>query len=354
MFRLFAKRPPSGLSLATPADSSADGSSLKSPAASVRRARDELTPAEYKMSVVNDSGVYLPPSPVDDDEATFWGGRSPMKHHARSLVDENEPFCLSRESFDSYRRSFDISARSPIHSDSTTRTSLDSRLDSRLPRYARPTNLRTSLEVPEEDKFEDIGLDDGKDAAAAVTTNGTGSGNGGGGGMGFVTGLTGGRLSAFMHSRGQGHGNQDPHPDQTADQPSARTKRSFFSRFSTTNGSTDRINESSENLAEQPSGADKETSTSSSSREGLLPSAIAALLPGTSSTPTAAPANRDSPSQPSRTTSSHLSFHFGRRRAQSNASTAQELGDMPRPARETESSSEADGNGGAEISKGSA
>ncbi|KAK5990596.1 hypothetical protein PT974_08865 [Cladobotryum mycophilum] len=119
---------------------------------SVRSAKSQDT-GEYKMSVVNDSGVYLPPSPTEDK------GRWPRKHMSsrastdtRSSFGDIEHFSISRESFDSYRRSFDISARSPIGvQDVPTRQSLDSARFPRLPRSAI-----------DQEAFEDVGLDDHK------------------------------------------------------------------------------------------------------------------------------------------------------------------------------------------------
>ncbi|KAI5304508.1 hypothetical protein KEM56_006423 [Ascosphaera pollenicola] len=323
-FRLFAKRPASGLTLDT-LDSAHDGTE-KSPVGSLsRRSRDE-SPSAYKMSgfqalsncmrhhepapltpplpeiymdVVNDSGVYLPPSPTDDDETSFWGGRSPIKHH--NLVDENEPFCLTRESFDSYRRSFDISARSPIHTEAATRTSLDSRLDSRPARFLRPTNLRTSLEAPEEENFEDVGLDDNKETSTNTNTS-----------TSFVSGLTGGRLSSFMHSRSQTQA-------QPQTQTQTRSKRSFFSRFSTT--APAQANDSTDSLSKPTT-----TTENESNKEILASSAISALFPGSSNTGSA---NKEANTQSTHSVTSHLPFHLGRKRAQSNGSNAQELGDMP-------------------------
>ncbi|KAG0155325.1 hypothetical protein PDIDSM_900 [Penicillium digitatum] len=124
----------------------------------IRRSQDE--PTEYKLSVVNDSGVYLPPSPPE--RLSFWrrypGSNKPVNH--RDLVDENEPFSISRESFDSYRRSFDISARSPIiHPDAgPSRTSLDSRF-SRLTPSGTHSNSLTKSEITEEEAFEEVGND---------------------------------------------------------------------------------------------------------------------------------------------------------------------------------------------------
>ncbi|CAI7588328.1 unnamed protein product [Penicillium glandicola] len=125
----------------------------------IRNSQDE--PSEYKLSVVNDSGVYLPPSPPE--RPSFWRrypGSNKSIHH-RDLVDENEPFSISRESFDSYRRSFDISARSPIiHPDAgPSRTSLDSRF-SRLTPSGTHSNSFTKSDTMEEEVFEEVGLND--------------------------------------------------------------------------------------------------------------------------------------------------------------------------------------------------
>ncbi|KAG8674507.1 hypothetical protein FPOAC2_00533 [Fusarium poae] len=118
---------------------------------------------EYKMSVVNDSGVYLPPSPTEEK------GQWPRKYlstrnstDTRSSIGDIEPFSISRESFDSYRRSFDITARSPIanNNDFPTRQSLDS---ARLPRMPRSAIERSFEQPPTaEERFEDVGLDDHK------------------------------------------------------------------------------------------------------------------------------------------------------------------------------------------------
>lgn len=92
------------------------------------------------------------------------------------MLSENEPFSISRESFDSYRRSFvrepprksrrlakptgqDISARSPVGPDGSTtpRQSLDARVKSPARSALRPSS---QLERPEEERFEDVGLND--------------------------------------------------------------------------------------------------------------------------------------------------------------------------------------------------
>ncbi|KAF3053069.1 hypothetical protein E8E11_000170 [Didymella keratinophila] len=133
---------------------------------------------EYKLSEINDSGVYLPPSP-QQEKPTFWHSKSNVSttsSNHRSLLAETEPFNISRESFDSYRRSFDISARSPITditSETYPRASLDARrsIDTRRSLDVRRSRAtpRSSLQqgrpsestdrVPEEG-FEDVGLND--------------------------------------------------------------------------------------------------------------------------------------------------------------------------------------------------
>ncbi|TDZ22212.1 hypothetical protein C8034_v010505 [Colletotrichum sidae] len=119
---------------------------------------------EYKMSVVNDSGVYLPPSPTE--EKGLWPrkylGSGRNSTDTRKDSGEIEHFSISRESFDSYRRSFDISARSPIpNNDFPQRQSLDSNRYPRLPRSAM--DRRSDRDLPTADEgFEEVGLDDHK------------------------------------------------------------------------------------------------------------------------------------------------------------------------------------------------
>ncbi|KAF1356807.1 hypothetical protein BDV97DRAFT_342721 [Delphinella strobiligena] len=124
---------------------------------------DIKEPTEYKLSEINDSGVYLPPSPTE--RKNFWSTKSNTSSNSaasnhRSMLNENEPFNISRESFDSYRRSFDISARSPVlqGNEGRPRVSLDSRLHSGVPRYS--SSFNRPLPPAEEDKFEDVGLND--------------------------------------------------------------------------------------------------------------------------------------------------------------------------------------------------
>lgn len=123
----------------------------------------------------------LKPSPPE--KKSFWQ-RSPSStttsSRNRSVLSENEPFSISRESFDSYRRSFvrqrtvvqgkhvidqllqDISARSPIPQPEVgpPRQSFDSRT-SRYPRSAVNGSRRFAKPQPtDEEGFEDVGLND--------------------------------------------------------------------------------------------------------------------------------------------------------------------------------------------------
>ncbi|THY24012.1 hypothetical protein D6D01_05768 [Aureobasidium pullulans] len=128
---------------------------------SAPRSIDIKEPAEYKLSEINDSGVYLPPSPTE--RKNFWSTKSNSStnsstNHRAMLSDE--PFNISRESFDSYRRSFDISARSPvIPPEGRPRQSLDSSYHRQPPR----SSLALNRPLPTADEgFEDVGLEDPK------------------------------------------------------------------------------------------------------------------------------------------------------------------------------------------------
>ncbi|KAJ9647728.1 hypothetical protein H2199_001502 [Coniosporium tulheliwenetii] len=119
---------------------------------------DIKEPTEYKLSEINDSGVYLPPSPTE--KKSFWSSRSNTSTNSsnhRSVLSENEPFSISRESFDSYRRSFDISARSPI-------PDMDSFPDkaSTLDEPACPMSECPAIVYPAplSEGFEEVGLND--------------------------------------------------------------------------------------------------------------------------------------------------------------------------------------------------
>ncbi|CEN62221.1 hypothetical protein ASPCAL08859 [Aspergillus calidoustus] len=133
---------------------------------SIRKSH-ETEPPEYKLSVVDCNGDYLPPSPPERESVwRKYPGMSRSSSNHRNLVDENEPFSISRESFDSYRRSFDISARSPIIYPDTmpSRTSLDSRFSRLTSSSGQRFEKHPQPETMEEDHFEDVGLDDGDDA----------------------------------------------------------------------------------------------------------------------------------------------------------------------------------------------
>ncbi|OAQ72353.2 hypothetical protein VFPPC_12759 [Pochonia chlamydosporia 170] len=136
--------------------------SKASSALSIRSNKSHDT-GEYKMSVVNDSGVYLPPSPTEDKAQ--WPRKylsSRASTETGSSVGDIEHFPISRESFDSYRRSFDITAKSPIIShDGLGRQSLDSARFRRLPRSAIDRKFEREPPTAEEG-FEDVGLDDHK------------------------------------------------------------------------------------------------------------------------------------------------------------------------------------------------
>ncbi|GME51235.1 hypothetical protein GTA08_BOTSDO05115 [Neofusicoccum parvum] len=121
---------------------------------------DVKAPTEYKLSEINDSGVFLPPSPPE--KKAFWGNtksRTSTSSNHRAVLSETEPFSISRESFESYRRSFDISARSPIaeNLEVRPRQSLDSR---RLPRSSLNERRFERPISTTEEAFEDVGLND--------------------------------------------------------------------------------------------------------------------------------------------------------------------------------------------------
>jgi len=101
------------------------------------------------------------PSPPAKERSFFSRSSTSTSYSThRSIQNENEPFNISRESFDSYRRSFDISARAPISIyDTPPRQSLDSRrLHSRSSRPSFDTRLDRPHAV--EEGFEEVGLND--------------------------------------------------------------------------------------------------------------------------------------------------------------------------------------------------
>ncbi|KAI1845309.1 hypothetical protein JX265_005466 [Neoarthrinium moseri] len=135
--------------------------SKASSALSIRSAKSQDN-GDYKMSVVNDSGVYLPPSP--SEEKGLWPRRpavpSRTSMDTRSSIGDIEHFSISRESFDSYRRSFDITARAPVLHELPARQSLDS---ARFPRFPRTSVRDPSFDrapPTAEEGFEDVGLHD--------------------------------------------------------------------------------------------------------------------------------------------------------------------------------------------------
>jgi len=124
---------------------------------------------EYKLSEINDSGIYLPPSPPAQEKNNFFSRTSTSTTQSTthgSVLSENEPFNISRESFDSYRRSFDISARAPIYAcEGPVRQSMDSRrnLNAYSPRPSFQDRERSSYQQSREsleNRFEDVGLND--------------------------------------------------------------------------------------------------------------------------------------------------------------------------------------------------
>ncbi|KAJ6259119.1 hypothetical protein Dda_6016 [Drechslerella dactyloides] len=123
------------------------------------------------FAVVNDSGIYLPPSPVE--KKSFWGKREASSAPAQEVPDTQDiGFAISRESFDSYRRSFDISARTHL-SDSqrpsmqSSRSSLDAMAWGRSSLDATPNRL-PSIDVTESaseddeegEEFRDVDLNE--------------------------------------------------------------------------------------------------------------------------------------------------------------------------------------------------
>ncbi|KAK6544404.1 hypothetical protein TWF694_001100 [Orbilia ellipsospora] len=137
-----------------------------------RRSREEDNNV-YKLSTVNDSGVYLPPSPVE--KKGYWGRRESTNGSPIEVPNsEDIGFAISRESFDSYRRSFDISARTQV-SDSqrasmqSSRSSLEalgwgmSSLDAK-PNRMPSIDVSETVSDDEDGEFRDIDLNDNSQA----------------------------------------------------------------------------------------------------------------------------------------------------------------------------------------------
>ncbi|KAM3071301.1 hypothetical protein ACMFMG_008892 [Clarireedia jacksonii] len=117
---------------------------------SIKTGRSE-EPPEYKMS----------------EKKSFWprkaGNLSNAPANNRTTSNDGiDPFPISRESFDSYRRSFDISARSPISPIEaySGRQSLDSARIPRMPRSAIGDRRFDRQPPTAEEGFEDVGLND--------------------------------------------------------------------------------------------------------------------------------------------------------------------------------------------------
>ncbi|KAF3909832.1 hypothetical protein ABW21_db0204005 [Orbilia brochopaga] len=140
-----------------------------------RRSSREEDNNTYKLSVVNDSGIYLPPSPVE--KKSFWGKRDTPSVPAKEVPDTQDMgFAISRESFDSYRRSFDISARTHIPdsqrpSMQSSRSSLDALGWGRSSLDATPNRLPSvdvtesaSEDDEEEAEFRDVDLNENPQA----------------------------------------------------------------------------------------------------------------------------------------------------------------------------------------------
>lgn len=59
------------------------------------------------LAEINDNGVFVHPAPME--KPAFWQSRSNSSlasSNYQSIFTDNETFTISRESFDSYRRSF--------------------------------------------------------------------------------------------------------------------------------------------------------------------------------------------------------------------------------------------------------
>jgi len=121
---------------------------------------DVHEPLEIQLSEINHNGVFVHPLPTE--KPGFWQTRSNSSlasSNYQSIFADNETFTISRESFDSYRRSFDISARSPIPSfdaESFPRSSLESSRVSSM-------HERRKSDWPEdniEENFEEVDIDD--------------------------------------------------------------------------------------------------------------------------------------------------------------------------------------------------
>jgi len=121
---------------------------------------------EYQLSEITDNGIFVHPIPTE--KPRFWQMRSSSSlasSNYQSIFTDNETFTISRDSFDSYRRSFDISARSPIPSydtDSLSRHSLDTSLVTSL--HDRRISDWPEDQVKED--FEDVDINNEQEPIA--------------------------------------------------------------------------------------------------------------------------------------------------------------------------------------------
>ncbi|CCC06240.1 hypothetical protein SMACR_00457 [Sordaria macrospora] len=208
--------------------------SRASSAFSIRSNKKGPDTGEYKMSVVNDSGVYLPPSPVEKE--AIWPRKylSRNSTDTRSSVPEIEHFSISRESFDSYRRSFDISAKSPISPTTgdfsfAPRQSLDSARFPRMPRQSMLSERRFRRDFPTpEESFEEVGLNDDKQQTQPAKKRGFFS-KFGSDAPEHATGTplkekeNGQAMSRFLPGRKRGQSGQGAELMPVADRPSSAT-----------------------------------------------------------------------------------------------------------------------------------
>ncbi|KAF2667912.1 hypothetical protein BT63DRAFT_480814 [Microthyrium microscopicum] len=103
---------------------------------------------EVQLHDIDSNGAFLPPndSPI---RPTRWPSTSNSStRSATHSLDDTEPFRISRESFDSYRRSFDIGAREPVQSSANT--------PARTPVFER----RSDKWEEEKSHFEEVVLDE--------------------------------------------------------------------------------------------------------------------------------------------------------------------------------------------------
>ncbi|AEO65432.1 uncharacterized protein THITE_2169976 [Thermothielavioides terrestris NRRL 8126] len=216
--------------------------SKASSAFSIRSRRSQDT-GEYKLSVVNDSGVYLPPSPVEKETPwprRYLGRTSSERSSIASGSGEIEHFSISRESFDSYRRSFDICAKSPVviadpPAGLPARQSLDSYRFPRSP-LRFPAGPRSPL-ASDQPQVQPHRWDQ---EPRALEEEGVGGGGGGGDGEGGEGGERDEKFEDVGLDDDENHtgGNGEHHDEslkhswlRTQSQPQPRKRSFFFTKF---------------------------------------------------------------------------------------------------------------------------